>query len=122
MSAWLILSASEAAAKHEDFMIGENNLQLACTLQIPDGHKIGKAYLETSANLPISDVSEKYQGKALVIHGTRDELVPYAYGVKYYEMYDNGQINLLKKASHNFVAREAEVANLTAQYISETVR
>ena len=44
-------------------MIGENNLQLACTLQIPEGHKIGKAYLETSANLPISDVSENIRAK-----------------------------------------------------------
>lgn len=87
-------------------------------LELPDGHKLGKAYLETAQSLPIDDMSQQYQGNVLIVHGTQDELVPYTYGVKYYEFYDKGKIHLIKNANHNFVDREDDVARITADYFN----
>lgn len=88
-------------------------------LELPDGHKIGMEYLKTAQVLPIYETSEKYQGEALIVHGTHDELVPYAYGVKYYELYDKSEINLVKKANHCFVGQEDEIAQITADYFKK---
>lgn len=88
-------------------------------LELPDGHKIGMEYLKTAQVLPIYETSEKYQGEALIVHGTHDELVPYTYGIKYYELYDKSEINLVKKASHNFVGQEDKIAEITADYFKK---
>jgi len=119
----VLLSAApnikDNAIKGDFFGIQFDAKNLPQYLELPDGHKIGMEYFKTAQVLPIYETSEKYQGEALIVHGTHDELVPYTYGIKYYELYDKSEINLVKKANHCFVGQEDEIAQITADYFKK---
>ena len=91
-------------------------------LELPDGHKIGKAYLETSKELPIYEVSEKYTGPVLIVHSMNDDLVPYIYGEQYQKLYANSELELLRDMNHNFYGKEDMVARLTVDYFLKNLK
>ena len=85
-------------------------------------HKIGRAYLETSQNLPIYETSMKYTGPVYIVHGTADELVPYSYAVRYEEIYQNGKLELLESFDHNFNRDLNKVVDLVTDFFANTLK
>lgn len=85
-------------------------------------HKIGRAYLETSQNLPIYETSMKYIGPVYIVHGTADELVPYSYAVRYEEIYQNGKLELLESFDHNFNQDLNKVVDLVTDFFANTLK
>lgn len=85
-------------------------------------HRIGKAYFETAQTLPIYETASRYEGPALIVHGTADRVVPYTYGERYKQVLKNAELVLMPGADHSFTGEQAAercagtVANFMAKH------
>ena len=86
------------------------------------GRKLGRNYITTAQNLKIYETAARYQGPALIVHGTADPLVPYGYGYRYYDTYKNGRIEILPGFDHSFTQDTERVAELVADYFASQLR
>lgn len=68
--------------------------------------EIGKCYFEDVWNLNIFKQISKYEKEVLIIHGTSDYIVPYAYSQKAHEVYKNSQLELIDGAGHGFTGKK----------------
>ena len=76
----------------------------------PGGMKISKAFHETVADMdPYLELS-RYKGRVFVIHGKKDTIVPYVYGVKAQQCYEEGQCRLMsvEDGGHGFSEQQDE--------------
>lgn len=71
-------------------------------LEIHEGVNIGRAYLKDIQNLPVETISKKFKGRAYMIHGTSDFLIPYMDSIRYHSIFQNSEIHLLTGFDHNF--------------------
>ncbi|MBF0699656.1 alpha/beta hydrolase family protein [Streptococcus danieliae] len=93
------------------FVISELPHQIYDSLdQIPEQSKIFDHFdLEISSNYlldvwPIHIYSElaKYPGPVLILHGNQDEIVPFSYSEKARPYLQNGQVQIIDGAGHDF--------------------
>lgn len=75
--------------------------------------KVGRAFLQASQTLPI------YEMAAEIVHSKDDGLVPYAYGLKYKEIYKNGELKTLSGLNHNFDGNIQNVDNIVADFFEK---
>lgn len=66
------------------------------------GRKIGHMYLKTAQALPIFETAAKYAGPVCIIQGKKDDLVPYHYSEKFYQIYKHSELHLLDNEVHLF--------------------
>ena len=92
------------------------------TIEIFNGLKLGRNYVITAQTLPIYETAEKYQGPALIIHGTTDTTVPYTYSLHYQHIYKNSRIELLKNFDHGFSQDVIRAARIVSDYFVETLK
>lgn len=85
-------------------------------VEIFGGYKIGRNYIVTSQTLPIYETAEKYQGPALIIHGTGDILVPYTYSLHYQHIYQKSQLELFPGFDHSFRQDVDKAAKFVSDY------
>lgn len=80
------------------------------------GNLVGKAFLEDVKNLEVWSQSAKYKGKVLLIHGTKDEAVPFEVSNLYIENSYKAQASLLpiEGGDHTFNAYHWEKAVIDA--------
>lgn len=109
----------DMAASGDLFGIKYDAKYLPPYVDIPGCCRVGHDYVETAKNLPIYEVSARYKGPVLIIHGTADDIVPYSYGEEYHNIYANSDLELLTGLSHNFSGSEDKVAELVSEYIKE---
>lgn len=89
-------------------------------------HRIGKAYFESAQTLPIYETASRYEGPAIIVHGTADRVVPYTYGERYKQVLKNAELVLLPGVDHSFTGNTAAkrcagiVANFIAQHQKTT--
>ena len=88
-------------------------------VEIFGGKKLGRNYILTAQTLPIYETAAKYQGSALMIHGTGDTIVPYTYSVRYQEIYPNSQLELLPNFDHSFSQDVSKATKIVADYFAE---
>lgn len=88
-------------------------------VDIPGCCRVGRDYVETAQKLPIYEISARYKGPVLIIHGTADDIVPYSYGEEYHSIYANSDLELLAGLNHNFSESEDKVAKLVSEYIKD---
>lgn len=83
---------------------------------IPFGNdrKLGKNYLITMRDLPIYQTARKYDGPALILNGTHDNVGPYNYAIRYSEVMPGAELKLIEGDNHGFT----KSANTTAEYIA----
>ncbi len=81
------------------------------------GRSLGKNYIKTAFSLPIYETAAKYQGKALIIHGTGDRVVPYTYGERYHNVWHKSSIEILPAFDHGFSQNVYRASNLAAQFL-----
>lgn len=98
---------SPAPIIHEDSLRGIFLGRTFDPINLPEyldvnGHKLGREYLKDIQNIQIFDVSSKFKGKAYMIHGTRDTLIPYTDSIRYSTIYPNSEVHLLTGFDHNF--------------------
>lgn len=57
-------------------------------------------YIRVAQTIHVEDEIERYKGQVLVIHGDQDEAVPYEYGVKAVELYENARLVTIAGDDH----------------------
>lgn len=78
--------------------------------------RLGRAYIKTAQTLPIYETAERYHGKAFMIHGTGDIVVPYTYSLRYQKIYPGSKLRLLKNFDHGFTQDIKKTAKIVADY------
>ena len=91
-------------------------------VEIFNGLKLGRNYIITAQTLPIYETAEKFQGSALMIHGTGDVVVPYTYSLHYQHIYPQSQLELLNGFDHSFSQDVAKAAKIVADYFVKQLK
>lgn len=84
----------------------------------PGGMKISRMFHENVVNMdPFLEIA-KYKGRVLLIHGKKDDVVPYVYGEKAKQCYEEGQCKLIsiEDAGHGFNEQQDESAMVAAEH------
>ena len=82
-------------------------------------YKIGRRYIETAQRLNVYATAAKYKGPVLIIHGTYDRVVPYMYGQRYKETYQNADLVLLNGFDHGFTQNIGKTAEIVADFLKK---
>ena len=91
-------------------------------VEIFGGYKIGRNYIVTSQTLPIYETAEKYQGPALIIHGTGDIIVPYTYSLHYQHIYQKSKLELFPGFDHSFRQDVDKAAKFVTDYFVKQLK
>lgn len=83
------------------------------------GHQLGRAYILSAQQLNIYDKADDYKGPVCIIHGKADQVVPYSYGEKYDEVYDNSTLHLLDGENHMFNQNQSLSTKIAVDFLVE---
>lgn len=75
------------------------------------GQKLGGFYFRTAQNLPIFEVSQKYEGPAEIIVGDKDEPAGVKYPTKYHEIYKNSELHIIPNCDHGFSGKFNKISS-----------
>ncbi len=78
---------------------------------------LGKNYVETAIRLPIYETAANYDGPALIVQGTHDQIVPYTYAERYNEKIRNSSLKLIPDENHVFSNTQKETSILVADWL-----
>ena len=78
--------------------------------------KVGRDYILTAQTLSIFETAEKFNGPALMIHGTGDTHVPYTCSLIYKKFFRRGEVELLDRVNHAFRDNESRAAKIAAKF------
>lgn len=78
---------------------------------------LGKNYVETATRLPIYETAANYDGPALIVQGTHDQVVPYTYAERYNEKIKNSILKLVPDENHRFTNTSKETSVLVADWL-----
>ena len=84
--------------------------------------KLGRNYILTAQTLPIYETAERFHGKAFMIHGTGDIVVPYTYSLRYQKIYPGSKIELLDKFDHGFTQDVSKTAKMVADFFANELK
>ena len=108
------IRGSTMGATYDPFNLGEY-------VELFRGLKLGAEYIRTAFSLPIYDTAAKYQGPALIIHGTGDRVVPYTYGERFHQIWNGSELVIIDKADHGFSQQIEQVAGKSAEFLSKVL-
>ena len=84
--------------------------------------KLGRNYIKTAFRLPIYETAVKYQGPALVIHGTADRVVPYTYGLRFHQQWPKSEYIELDGYDHGFMQGIKYTTDLVSSYLLKILK
>ena len=84
-------------------------------------HRVGKGYFLAAQSLPIYEQSSLYQGPVLLIHGTKDKIVPHSYSEKYDQVYSNSQLQLYEGENHFLSKCRKAIVRQTVDFLAENL-
>ena len=93
-------------------------------IYIPNCCRVGKKYLETARDLKTYDVALKYKGPVLLVHGYKDNIVPYSYSVYYHDNYADSEVlefDGIENSDHLYSGYEQEVGEGVADFVADKV-
>ena len=108
------IRGSTMGATYDPFNLGEY-------VELFRGMRLGAEYIRTAFSLPIYETADKYQGPALIIHGTGDRVVPYTYGERFHQIWDGSELVIIDKADHGFSQQIEQVAGKSAEFLSKVL-
>ena len=123
-----VVLMAPAGALREDAIRGNTMGKTYDPLDPPEyvemfgGLKLGKDYITTAFSLPIYETAANYHGKALMIHGTGDRLVPYTYSVLFYHIWPGSELQLLDGFDHGFMEDLDRVVDMASEHIIKTMK
>ena len=84
--------------------------------------KLGRCYPASVIHMdPFSEISP-YTGPVLIVHGTKDKIVPMDYSKRAAESYVNAQLNFIENGSHGFSrTHDAEAIILLNRFASQNI-
>lgn len=82
---------------------------------------LGREYARIAQTLPIYETAREYKGRAYVIHGTYDTVVPYTYGQRFHYVVKDSKLTLLEGLDHGFSGNEAKVAALSTAFLLDSL-
>ena len=85
------------------------------------GHHLGRDYIKTAFWLPIYETAAGYKGRACIIHGTSDRVVPYTYGLRFHQLWKKSEWHLLDRYDHGFGPHPDEAVKLAVSFFRETL-
>lgn len=91
-------------------------------VELYGGLRLGREYIKTAFSLPIYETAARYQGPALIVHGTGDRVVPYTYGVRYHQLWNGSQLELLEAYDHGFSQNIYRATQLVSDYLIKTLK
>ena len=91
-------------------------------IELLNGLRVGRAYLEDAKTLPIYEISAMYQGPVLIVHSKDDDLVPYSNGEEYNQIYKNSELKTLHGFDHCFTQNTSYVAQIVANYFIQQLQ
>lgn len=80
-------------------------------------HRVGKGYFLVAQSLPIYEQSSRYLGPVLLIHGTKDKIVPHSYSEKYDQVYANSELQLYEGENHLLSKCRKAIVKQTVDFI-----
>lgn len=92
------------------------------SMELFNGLKLGRHYIETARDLPIYEVASQYTGPALILHGRKDTIVPYTYGERFAHDLSTAHIKLIEDEDHSFIRHAAETAAQVSQWLVSLLR
>lgn len=82
-------------------------------------HRVGKGYFLAAQSLPIYEQSSLYKGPVLLIHGTKDKIVPHSYSEKYDQVYSNSILQLYEGENHFLSKCRKAIVRQTVAFLAE---
>lgn len=88
---------------------------------IPDTTKVwnvplGRRFFEELHGMNVYKTATRYKGPVMIIHGSKDNIVPLDYSERAMKMYRNAHIGVIPGAGHGFKPAERRVADM---FVSE---
>ena len=83
------------------------------------GRVLGAEYIRTAQTLPIYEVSRKYTGPVLLLHGTYDTVVPWTFSEYYSFIYQDYELEYIEGADHGFSKVIPEVAAKAVTFLTK---
>ena len=80
-------------------------------------HRVGKGYFLVAQTLPIYEQSSLYKGPVLLIHGTKDKIVPYSYSERYDQSYSQSELKLYEGENHMLSKCRKEIVGQTVDFL-----
>ncbi len=84
------------------------------------GFKVGREYILEAQNLKIYETASAYKGRACIIHGSRDTLVPPSYGEKFQQIFKGSEFHLLHGENHGFTQNTGNTTDIAAAFFKST--
>lgn len=107
----------EDAIRGNTFGVLYNPINPPEYVELPGGRKLGREYILTAFRLPIYETAIRYQGAALLIHGTGDRVAPYSYSERYKNIWKNSELHLMEGYDHGFSRHIEEIADLASNFL-----
>lgn len=107
----------EDAIRGNTFGVLYNPINPPEYVELPGGRKLGREYILTAFRLPIYETAIRYQGAALLIHGTGDRVAPYSYSERYKNIWKNSELRLMEGYDHGFSRHIEEIADLASIFL-----
>ena len=86
------------------------------------GHRLGRDYIKTAFWLPIYETAAGYKGKACIIHGTADRVVPYTYGLRFHQLWHGSEWHLLDRFDHGLGPDPAQAVRLSVDFFVKQLK
>jgi pimeloyl-ACP methyl ester carboxylesterase len=81
-------------------------------------HRVGKGYFLAAQSLPIYEQSSLYKGPVLLIHGTKDKIVPHSFSEKYDQVYSNSILQLYEGENHFLSKCRKAIVRQTVDFLA----
>lgn len=109
----------EDTARGDLFGVKYDPTNIPPYITLPNGLKVGRAFLKTTPHLPIYEVSSRYTGPVLVVHSVDDQLVPYRYGEEYSRVFPHATLKTVHGFDHNFTQDTPAADKLVVDFLVE---
>ena len=84
--------------------------------------KLGRNYIKTAFTLPIYETAARYQGPAIIVHGTGDRIVPYTYGERFHAAWPGSTYVQLDAFDHGFAQNPYRASLLVSQFLIDKLK
>ena len=91
-------------------------------MEIDRGLRLGRNYIKTAQKLKIYQTANKYQGPALILHGTGDRVVPYTYGERFHDIWPKSNLLVLDSFDHGFTQCLYHVCDKASKWLINTLK
>lgn len=83
--------------------------------------EISGDYIRVAQTIHVEDEIARYHGPVLIVHGDEDEAVPYSYGVKASELYENASLVTIHGDDHCYTHHLDKMAEAVRNFFNDQI-